>query len=101
MDALNDVPGIVRRGVQHAVKGEARIVHDVVQLSVLPVFRALDITSLMQPEEGDTHLMVASMTFCGKSSAETSPPTAMASPPKALISSTTSCAFFSSRLALG
>ena len=42
--------------------------------------------------------MVASSTFFGKSSAPTSPPTAIASPPNPLISSTTSCAFFSSRL---
>ena len=45
-----------------------------------------------------TYLIVAEMTFSGKSSAETSPPTASASPPAALISSTTACAFFSSRL---
>ena len=32
----DDVPGIVRRGMQHAVIGESGIVNDVVELSVFP-----------------------------------------------------------------
>lgn len=45
-----------------------------------------------------SYWMVASTIFLGNSSEPTSPPTAKASPPAALISSTTVCAFFSSRL---
>lgn len=46
----------------------------------------------------ETHSMVALRIFSGNSSAPTSPPTASASPPAALISSTTVWALASSRL---
>lgn len=100
--AEDDIEGIVGRRVQHAVVREAGVVHDVINLAVLPTgtsadaLGSLDIECELCPLE--THLIVAVMTFSGKSSAPTSPPTASASPPASLISSTTSCAFFSSRL---
>lgn len=46
----------------------------------------------------EAYWIVASTIFFGNSSEPTSPPTAKASPPAALISSTTIWAFFSSRL---
>ena len=36
VNANNDVPGVIGRGVQHAVVREARVVHDVVDLAELP-----------------------------------------------------------------
>lgn len=101
MNFQDDVERVVWRRVQHLVEGESCIVHDMVQLSVLPSWKKMQPTSeclRKKLDNLDTYLIVASMILLGKSSAETSPPMAMASPPALTISSTTSCAFFSSKL---
>jgi hypothetical protein len=73
------------------------IVDNVVDFAVFPVvFGCQKRNDLAEREK--THSTVASTIFLGKSSAPTSPATPMASPPAALISSTTAASRFSSIL---
>ena len=99
MNLLDDVPSIIWKSVKHLVVCEASYKCSSTFANREPTLERYCYTPLLTMWLSFPYFeIVASRTFFGKSSAPTSPPTAIASPPNPFISSTTSWAFFSSRL---